>query len=60
MPQSGTGVHAARDNLPPADPAWRDALQAAVQVACHKALTDPSPCSLAALCLALRRLHDNI
>ena len=25
MPQSGTGVHAARDNLPPADPAWRDA-----------------------------------
>ena len=35
-------------------------LQAAVQVACHKALTDPSPCSLAALCLALRRLDDNI
>ena len=60
MPQSGTGVHAVRDNPPSPAPAWRDALQAAVQVACHKALTDPSPCSLAALCLALRRLHDNI
>lgn len=60
MPQSCTGVHTVRDNPLSADPGWRDTLQAAVQVACHRVLTDPGPCSLAALCLALRRLHDSI
>lgn len=59
MPQSCTGAHPVRDNPPSPDPAWRDALQAAVLIACHHALTAPGPCSRAMLSLALRRLRDS-
>ncbi|HCO44414.1 MAG TPA: hypothetical protein DCZ11_00530 [Gammaproteobacteria bacterium] len=59
MPQSCAGAHDVRDTPPSTDPSWHDALQAAVLAACHTLLTDPGPCSQAAVRLALRRLRND-
>lgn len=38
---------------------WRAARRAAVIVACEAVVRDPSPCAMAILQLALRRLRDD-
>jgi len=58
VPQPAADLRIACDNRPGAVPDWREALRAAVMIACSNALIEPGPCALAALRLALRRLHD--
>lgn len=57
LPARASATLLTRFDTDSVDP-WHAARRAAVVVACQAVLRDPSPCAMAALQLALRRLRD--